>query len=49
MIITGVAFVLFWALVEVFKVTLPLAAIVVGVAFILLGLVLGERLPTRRT
>lgn len=43
MIIVGVSWVLFWALVEAFKLEIVTAAIVTGVAFILLGLVLGER------
>lgn len=43
MIIVGVSWILFWALVKVFSVEVTLAAIVTGVVFILLGLVLGER------
>lgn len=43
MIVVGVSWVLFWALADVFKVEVLLAALVTGVVFVLLGLVLGER------
>lgn len=47
MILVGVAFIVFWLLVEVFAIEVALAALVVGVGAVLLGLVLGERLPAR--
>lgn len=47
MVVTGIAFVLFWALVKVFTIELTLAAIVTGVVFILLGLLL-EGVPSFR-
>ena len=43
MILVGVSWVLYWLLVKVFNVDTLIAALVVGVAFILFGLVLGER------
>lgn len=42
MLIVGVSWVLFWLLVKIFEVSLLDSALVTGVAFILLGLVLGE-------
>lgn len=39
----GVAFIVFWGLVEVFAITVTKSALVTGIVFILLGLVLGER------
>lgn len=47
MVVTGIAFILFWALIKVFTIELTLAAVVTGVVFILLGLLLGERPFTR--
>jgi len=47
MVAIGVSWVLFWALVRVFTIEVTLAAIVTGVVFILLGLLLGERPWTR--
>jgi hypothetical protein len=47
MIVAGVSWVLFWTLVRVFQVELAVAALVTGLVFILLGLLLGERIPTR--
>lgn len=44
MIVVGAAFILFWLLVAVFHVVLTTAALVTGVAFVLVGLVLGERI-----
>ncbi len=43
MIVTGIAFIVFWALVKVLNIDILMAAVVVGVAFILLGLLMGER------
>lgn len=43
MIVVGVAFVVFWALLSVFSIPVAVAAATTGVAFILFGLVLGER------
>jgi hypothetical protein len=47
MILVGASWVLFWFLVKIFSVELLTATLVTGVAFILLGLVLGER-PVRK-
>lgn len=43
MIAIGISWILFWALIKVFTIELTLAAIVTGIVFILLGLLLGER------
>lgn len=43
MIAIGLAFVLFWALPTVLHVELLMSAIVTGIVFIALGLLLGER------
>jgi hypothetical protein len=43
MIAVGVAFIFFWMLVVVFKVQPDNAALVTGVVFVLVGLLLGER------
>lgn len=47
MIEVGVSWILFWALVKVFSIEVTMAAVVTGVVFILLGLLLGERPFTR--
>lgn len=54
MLIVGVSWVLFWALVQVFTVKVLTAALTTGIVFILLGLILGEvgthsAWPWRRT
>jgi hypothetical protein len=48
MIVVGAAFLVFASLVEFFGMEATVAAFVTGGLFILLGLVLGERLPVRR-
>jgi len=48
MIVVGIAFIIFAALVGVFHMATVLAAAVVGVGMVLLGLLVGERWPTRR-
>lgn len=47
MILVGAAFLLFAALVELTTLTVTMAAVFTGVIAIVLGLVLGERLPVR--
>lgn len=44
MIILGIAFVIFAALVHFAQWTVPVAALIVGIGAIVLGLVMGERL-----
>ena len=49
MVIVGIAFIIFAALTGVFHMSVVLAAAVVGVGFVLLGLLVGEHwLPARR-
>lgn len=48
MVLIGVAFVLFWLLVFVFAMEAIMAALVVGITFILVGLLAGERPLLRR-
>lgn len=48
MLLVGTSWIVFWLLASVFKVELLLAALVTGIIFILLGLILGERLPVGR-
>lgn len=42
MLVCGISFILFWGLVQAFKVELLTAALVTGIIMILLGLLLGE-------
>jgi hypothetical protein len=48
MIVTGVAFLLFAALIQFFALTVVAAGFVAAIIFVALGLVLGERFPVRR-
>lgn len=43
MIVVGVSWILYWALVDAFNLDSLKAALITGIVFILLGLVLGER------
>lgn len=43
MILTGIAFVVFWLLVSLLTVTVETAAAIVGFGFIILGFLMGER------
>lgn len=43
MIVVGVSWILYWALVDAFNLEALQAALMTGIVFILLGLVLGER------
>lgn len=45
MLVVGVAFLLFAALIQFFTLTIFNAALVTGIVMILLGLLLGERVP----
>lgn len=47
MLITGIAFLVFAALIEFTDFTAVGAAFLTGAVFVVLALVLGERLPTR--
>lgn len=43
MVVIGISWILYWALIDVLAVAPLKSAIITGVVFVLLGLVLGER------
>ena len=47
-LIVGVAFILWWLLVLIFKLEATTAALVTGMVFVLLGIVGGDRILTRK-
>lgn len=48
MLLIGVAFLLFGGLINFFSLSVPVAAFVTGFVFLFLGIVVGDRLTTRK-